>query len=61
MDELIGKKGYKKTGFFAGVVGTIERSDLALYRIVFSNGSSVGARKEDIELVEDETNQQKGR
>ncbi len=57
MEELIGKKAYKKRGFFGGFIGTIQKSDSGItpYKIVFASGSAVGILDErDIEVVKDE-------
>lgn len=44
MDKLIGKKAYKKRGFFSGIVGVIEESDSGItpYKLVYRSGSENG-------------------
>ncbi|MFB5758901.1 hypothetical protein [Paenibacillus medicaginis] len=52
--DVVGKKGYKKYGYFSGLTGTIERCDsITPYKIVFEGGGSVGAHLKDIVVVED--------
>lgn len=55
MENIVGKKGYKKSGFFEGLVGVIEQCNTEgfehLYRLVFDNGGSVVASENDIEVV----------
>lgn len=51
---MIGKKGYKKSGHLAKLIGTIEKDTWEQspteYLIRFSNGAAVGVDKEDIVL-----------
>jgi len=57
MDELIGKKAYKKRGFFSGIIGVIEKSDSGItpYKLVYSNGSGNGFNNlNDIILIEED-------
>lgn len=57
-DEYIGKKAYKKNGFYGGLIGVIQKSDhITPYKIVFGGGGAVGIRKEDIMLVEEGDNE----
>lgn len=56
--NIIGKKGYKKTGHFSGLVGTIEKEDgrmglKNLFVIRFKNGGGVVASEKDIQLIEE--------
>ncbi|GAB6153681.1 hypothetical protein JCM17380_24310 [Desulfosporosinus burensis] len=56
--DIVGKKGYKKTGYFSGLIGTIAKGDGVvgfehLYKIVFKNGSAVMASKKDIQVIEE--------
>lgn len=43
--NIVGMKGYKKSGFLEGLVGTIEKSNTVgfehLYTIKFTDGSGV--------------------
>lgn len=52
IDSMIGKRGYKKYGYFRGLVGNIQSNHDPFgnipYKIVFSNGSSVTAWGKDI-------------
>lgn len=60
MEHLIGKYAYKKRGFFAGMVGRIERSgsELVPYKLVFKNWSATYFSSEnDIILYEGEVNE----
>ena len=51
--SVIGKKAYKNSGFFSGLVGIIQKGDdITPYRVVFSDGSSVGARLSDLIIVD---------
>lgn len=57
--NLLGKIGYKKTGYFAGLHGVLTKVDYEpfcnnpdLYIIKFSNGGGVMAHKDDIEIIE---------
>lgn len=55
--NIIGMKGYKNTGFFQCCVGIIEKCDSKgfnhLYRIIFEDGKSVVAGKDDITVIHD--------
>ncbi|MFT8313313.1 MAG: hypothetical protein ABF633_03545 [Clostridium sp.] len=56
MENIIGKKGFKKTGFYAGLIGVISKSDWEgfehLYKITFKYGGSVLTNIDDIQIVE---------
>ena len=55
--SIVGLRGCKRSGFFAGLVGVIKESDVRgfehLYRIVFENGASVMAALNDIQITND--------
>lgn len=52
---IVGKRGYRTTGFFAYRVGTIAFSDSGItdYKIVFDDGGAFGVNGKDVVLVED--------
>ena len=56
--EVVTMRGYKKTGFFAGLLGDITNCDIKgfehLYRITFRNGASVLASWDDIDTIVDD-------
>lgn len=53
--DIVGKRGYKKSGFYEGLVGDIEKSTVEgfehLYKIVFEDGSGVITSANDVEIV----------
>lgn len=62
LDELIGKYAYKKLGFFAGLIGVIEKNNngISPYKLVFKSAGAVGFLNEkDIVVVEDLEEQSK--
>jgi hypothetical protein len=53
-DKYIGRRATKKHGYFSGLIGVVHANDfITPYKIVFSDGSSVGVSVKDIELIED--------
>lgn len=56
--EVVAMKGYKKTGFFEGLIGEVEKCNIKgfehLYRITFDNNTSVIASWDDITTVGEE-------
>jgi hypothetical protein len=57
LEDLIGKKAYKKRGFFSDLIGVIEKSDNGItpYKLVFKTIGAVGFRdKNDIVIIEDD-------
>ena len=56
LDELIGKKAYKKRGFFSGLIGIIHKNDNGItpYKLVFKSIGAVGFVDEDDIIVIDD-------
>lgn len=55
IDELIGKKAYRKSGFFSGILGIIEKSDsdFTNYKLVYPDGSANAFNNiHEIELID---------
>lgn len=55
--NIVGLRGYKRRGFYTGLIGTIERySDMSffnnLYVIRFENGAGVVTQLKDIVILE---------
>ncbi|WP_312753730.1 hypothetical protein [Rummeliibacillus suwonensis] len=58
LEKYIGRKAYKNSGYFSGLVGRIEKSDfITRYKLIFDDGGAVGInRLMDIVLLEGEKN-----
>lgn len=59
-EKHVGKRAYKKTGYYAGIIGTIERSDFIFapshYVLRFPSGGAVGiVILDDIEFIKEDT------
>lgn len=59
-ESVVGKKAYKKHGFYSGLVGVVEKSDfISPYKICMidgygnKNGSSVGTQLRDLVFLEE--------
>lgn len=59
IDKNIGRKAYKKgNGIFSGLIGTVrkynsELTNLKGYKLVFSNGSGVFSKLEDLVFIDE--------
>lgn len=54
-ENIIGKRAYKKSGFYAGLIGIIDSKDKIFdsYLIKFKDGSGVYASINDMVILED--------
>lgn len=55
MDENIGRKAYKKCGYYEGLVGVVRESNAGItdYTIYIENIGAVGANLRDIVFVDE--------
>jgi hypothetical protein len=53
MVDIIGQRAYKTVGYFAGLIGIVQSCDVTPYKLVFSDGSSVGVFEHDLQFVEE--------
>ncbi|MCP1354606.1 hypothetical protein [Aneurinibacillus migulanus] len=55
MDENIGRKAYKKCGYYGGLVGVVRECDAGItdYTIYIENIGAVGANLRDIVFVDE--------